>query len=526
MALHLPRWATDCLRRAEPALAELTAPFALYERQKGAMRLVELDARALAAGLFVSQSLSDARALCPELVVREIDRPFIEAVFADFADWHSNASPLVSVLPTASYGDLVLDITGVSHLFGGERAMLDKLIVRLEKLGFAVSGAVAGSIGAAWALAHFSPGMVHEGDLAPLLAPLPIAALRLDEAQIEGLGQLGLKRIGDLYGRDRKALAARIGTSLIMRLDQALGHIEEREKPRLPLVEHFAERRFADPIGLIDDVLMTTHDLAIRLGNDLERHGIGAQAFHLFLYRVDHKVITLSVNAARATRDPAHIARLFAHRAERMGGEYDAGFGIDMVRLAAGTLSALSATQSGAFETRDGTADLDRLYDRMASRLGPKAIARIKFVNTHLPERASTLEPVILKTPDDPHAAPDPAVQRPLRLLPKPEPIEVIMAEVPDGPPRGMIWRRVRYLFVKASGPERIGAEWWQFAGHVASSRGTAEPPEGADTFDAGTVTRDYFILEDDGGRRFWLFRVGYYEPDIVPQWFLHGFFA
>ena len=107
LALFLPRWATDCLKRADPSLASLTAPFALYEKQKGAMRLVALDARAEAAGLFTGQSLSDARALCPALQVREIDRSFIEATFADFADWHSYASPIVAVLSVSwFYGKL------------------------------------------------------------------------------------------------------------------------------------------------------------------------------------------------------------------------------------------------------------------------------------------------------------------------------------------------------------------------------------------------------------------------------------
>ena len=66
----------------------------------------------------------------------------------------------------------------------------------------------------------------------------------------------------------------------------------------------------------------------------LEAEGLGAQSFHLFLYRVDHKVMTLSVNAgARDARRRITSRRLFAHRAERLEGEYDAGFGIDMIRL-------------------------------------------------------------------------------------------------------------------------------------------------------------------------------------------------
>jgi protein ImuB len=38
--------------------------------------------------------------------------------------------------------------------------------------------------------------------------------------------------------------------------------------------------------------------------------------------------------------------------------------------------------------------------------------------------------------------------------------------------------------------------------------------------------TRDYFIAEDQEGRRFWLFREGLYRQGMNPRWFLHGFFA
>jgi protein ImuB len=275
----------------------------------------------------------------------------------------------------------------------------------------------------------------------------------------------------------------------------------------------------------MDDVLMTARDLAFQLSGRLEGEGLGAQSFHLFLYRVDHKVMTLSVNAARATRDALHITRLFTNRAERLMGEYDAGFGIDMIRLAASSVLPLGETQIGVFDVRDGTADLDQLYDRMASRLGPLAIMRNKFVNTHIPEQAVKLEPVIARTADDPHAAPDPTLRRPLRLLPQPEPIAVALAEVPDGPPPGMVWRRINYRFVKASRPERIGVEWWALETPLV----TAEAPEGepaeAAINDGIGLTRDYFVAEDEDGRRFWLFREGLYGKG-GQRWYLHGFFA
>jgi protein ImuB len=506
------------------------------------MRVVELDDRAAGYGLSPGMSLSDARAQVPGLEAREIDRAQVIHLFTEFADWHSNASPLVAVLDDqAPYGDLCLDITGVSHLFGSEDRMLATLVDRLRTRGFTVAGAIAPTVGAAWALAHLAPGsIVAEGGIEGFLAGLPIVGLRLDEAQIDGLRQMGLKRIGQLYGRDRKALAARFGKSLVTRLDQALGHIEERITPRLPVADHYAERRFAEPIGLIDDVLMCADDLAVQLAHRLAAEGIGAQSYHLFLYLADHRVIRLSVNASRPTRDSAHIGRLFRHRAERLAGEYDPGFGIDMIRLGASSISPLDSTQLGAFAGPDGSADLMLLFDRMTSRLGPLAVLRSVPVDTHIPERAVRLEPVVAISPDAP-AVSAPLPPRPLRLMPHPERITVV-AEVPDGPPVGMVWRRVRYRFVRGAGPERIEAEWWRTGQRLrpepviepempsqTGEKGQFPPQPDTprlDVFEPEAALRDYYVAEDDAGRRFWLFRQGLYGGGRSPGWFLHGIFA
>ena len=524
--LHLPRWATDCLKRAEPALATSTRPLVLWERQRGAMKIVALDEAASATGLFAGQNLSDARAMVPDLEPREINREYLTRTFSDFAGWHSNASPIVSILTDhAAWGDLVLDITGVSHLFGGEETMLATLAGRLETAGFSVCGAIASTVGAAWALAHFDPGqIIAEGAEDHVLSRLPVAGLRLEAERVEGLKQFGLHSIGQLYQRDRRALQARFGVSLLVRLDQTLGWIEEKITPQVAPADHLVERRFPEPIGLIEDVLMTAHDLAIALALQLERAGIGAQSFHLFLYRVDHKVMTLTVNAARATRDAAQISRLFSYRAERLEGEYDAGFGIDMIRLAASEVSPIEPVQTGAFGHDDGASNLLDLYDRMSSRLGAMSVVRVELVNSYMPEQAVTLEPAIAAA--SPTTQAPPVVRpRPVRLLPHPEPITVI-AEVPDAPPSRMIWRRVAYRFAKASGPERLGAEWQQGTHRLQFAGGSLPDGMMEHGYVEGQQTRDYYVAEDESGRRFWLFRLGLLGIATEPRWFLHGFFA
>lgn len=535
LVLSLPYWATDYLKRRDPSL---TPPLALYEKIRGGLRLSAIDQTGLKQGLRLGQSLADARAMLPRLTVLEYEPEKLSAAFADFADWHSNASPLVGVLTdNAPFGDLVLDITGVAHLFGGEMPMLKTLVLRLRALGYAVNGAIAPTIGAAWAASHFAPNRVIEAQGLDLcLDALPVAALRLDETQLALLGQMGLKTLGEMRLRPRKPLLARFGASLVLRLDQAYGHIEERMKPRLPVGEHAVERKFAEPISLLEDVLLTTGDLARKLAQHLETQNLGAQAFHLFLYRVDHKVMTLSLNAARLTRDPRHIASMFRQRAERLREEnYDPGFGIDMIRLAASSIDRLDATQLGAFSTETGADALDELTDRLASRLGAISVLKTQLIQSHVPERAARLAPVLSRAPAPIDEGPE--LERPLRLLPMPE-LVAINAEVPDGLPASMIWRRQPYRLVKAAGPERLSAEWWRRRERLKlvpdrkpEEKGEEDklkpPPYQPDLplFDPITGMRDYYVVEDRDGHRFWVFRLGLYGGPVHPSWYLHGFF-
>jgi protein ImuB len=107
---------------------------------------------------------------------------------------------------------------------------------------------------------------------------------------------------------------------------------------------------------------------------------------------------------------------------------------------------------------------------------------------------------------------------RPLLLLPHAEPTEVT-ALIPEGPPRRFRWRGVTYDITGAQGPERIADEWWR-----------APPPyplPQAGEGKGGGRTRDYYLVEDGEGRRFWLYREGLYGRETAtPRWFVHGLFA
>jgi protein ImuB len=463
-----------------------------------------LNAPAFRLGLSRGQALAEARAIDPLLEAVDADPVADARLLAEIADWTDRYTPLVAL---DGADGLMLDVTGCAHLFGGEAAMVADLLARLEAQGFAAGAAIADTPGAASAAARFTDlAVVPPAGSAEMLKQLPMAALRLPHETVAMLERVGLKRIGQIIGAPRAPLAARFGAGLIERLDQALGIDEEAISPRRALPALLAERRFAEPISLVDHIAATVASLAGTLAQRLEERGVGGRSFELALYRVDGVVARTAIGTGRPLRTPRLIGELFAEKIALLGDELDAGFGFELVRLSVlATEDALPAQIDLAGET-DGEADLDRLIDRIGVRLGLDRIARLGARESHVPERSA----IALHAVDSsaaiawPAPADDEPLDRPLRLFARAEPVEAI-AEIPEGPPLRFRWRRALYEVTRAEGPERIAAEWWREDG----------------------LTRDYYRVEDRAGHRFWLYREGLYERETAaPRWYLQGLFG
>jgi protein ImuB len=489
--------------RSEDRSPEGRPPEAVVGRRGNALVLVAVDAAAAARGLAPGLPLADARARVPDLAVAPEDAAGDRAALERLADVLDRYTPLVALAPPDA---LLLDIVGCAHLFGGEAGVLADLRPRLARLGLAARLAVADGPGAALALARFGPEGAAHGTAA--LMPLPVAALRLAPEAAAGLARLGLATIGALAGQPRAPVARRFGREVLLRLDQALGRVEEPISPRLPAPALVAERRFAEPVADAASLERGLAALLQALAGLLERRGEGVRRLGLSLFLADGTPVRTAVGTSRPSRAPARLFELFAPALERLPELDPAGAGFELMRLAAletGPLDAAQIDLAGRGAAEDGLA---RLVDRLAARLGAEAVARLAPVDSHRPEAAAMRVPPAAAADWDGEPGPVPGEppERPLRLLARPEPIEAV-AMVPDGPPLRFRWRRAFYEVGRAEGPERIGAEWWK--------AGAAAP------------TRDYFRVEDTAGRRFWLYRDGLLgiETDRA-RWFLHGLFG
>lgn len=456
--------------------------------------------------------LSDARALASGLSVLPLDARADARALAALADWCQRYSPFTA---TEGRDGLWLDITGCAHLFGGEKGLLEDLVGRIRALSLSARAAIADTPGAAWAAARHgteAAAVIPSGHEKQILAGLPVTGLRLEAATVSTLERLGLHRIGDLYGLPRAALARRFTGAVLERLDQALGLVFEPISPRRPPARFRARIAFAEPIGGADDIALSCRRLLEELSGLLAAHARGARRLALSFFRVDGMIERVCVGTCRPMRDPDHLMRLFAERLDRV----NPGFGIDAAMIEAVVSEPVLPQQEELVppERPRACEDLAPLVDKLSNRLGERNVVRLIPREAHVPERAFAARVALDAGAAGSWPASNP---RPLRLLARPVPVEV-MAPVPDDPPVLFRWRRNTHRVRRADGPERIALEWWRSAAWQGCDPG-AVPDLSADI-------RDYYRVEDSDGRRFWIYREGPYAPDRRVRWFLHGMFA
>lgn len=493
MALYFPFLPTDRLRRL--GLAPDDAPVGVYAKTGNAFTLTAVNQSALAKGLHPGMALADAQAIYPALIVREAEPEKDARLLDSIAAWADRFTPFVALDQPSG---LFLDITGCAHLFGGEQAMLSVVKAGPAARGFSVEAAIAPAPGAAFALARHGGGIVDENDLKNVLAPLPVEALRLNPASSALLKRLGLRTIGQVMKSPRAPFAARAGEHAMRRLDQALGRAREALIPRRPAPPLYAMRRLMEPVIAIEALMTVTEALCGDLAIDLEKRAAGARFLRLAFYGVDGRVREVILGLSQPERSAKAMLRLLKERIDKAAENFNAEFGFEAARLDAveiAPIETLMCDLAAAPAVRDRQAEA-RLVDTISARLGAHAVSEIAVRDTHAPEQREG-DAITAASPQDG------VMRRPVTLFPHAQPIEV-MASVPDGPPLRFRWRRLSRSIVRAEGPERIAPDWLKF-------------PD--------AQTRDYYRIEDDKARRYWVYREGLYGDGATPRWFIHGLF-
>ena len=490
ISVWLPTLPTDRIRLRETGAPG--EPARVTVAQAGNRRiLAAVDRTAVAAGLQAGMTLIEARIRHPGLVEYPADPGGDAEELRRLVAWCLRYAPLVGLDPPDG---LWIDVTGATHLHGGEARLLHDLHHSITDRGLACRVAIADTPGLAHATARFGKA---KATVVPPEAQLPghfpIECLRLDSGTCAGLRRLGIRLVRHVATIPRGPITRRFGRIITLRLDQAAGRVFEPIAPIVPSTAIQARRHFVEPLLTAEAFTAVIETLTAQVCQTLTEAGQGARRLDLLFERVDGSIQPLRIGTARPVRDPTHLSRMLVERLERV----DPGLGVEAMRLIVTTADQHAPQQVATSLFDAPNSDLTPLLDRLANRIGAARLYRLAPVASHIPERSVRRVPVT-----DPVRGTWPLhVPRPVRLLEPPQTIDAVTAS-PHHTLTAFTWRHVRHRVRRAKGPERISNEWWQD--------------------DSQERTRDYFHVEDEQGRRYWLFRC---HDAANDRWFLHGFF-
>ncbi len=491
-------------------------------------------------------------------VVIERHDPYLDQIAMDQVAWwmQQTVSPLVAIeslddRPWAGHPrhqpeSLICDISGVSHLFGGEAGTMTMVTELLSSLGLAGRLAIADSLGAAWAVAHYQTARSHAAEdrcfIVPpghdraAIEPLSVESLRVAPETIETLGRLGVETVGHLLRLPRSGLAPRLGIGLVRRIEQALGEVEEpvasfraeaEHSETLPLEYPTADQPIlADRIGRL-----TTK---VRAGLATRQRGALRMACRLDLSA--HPPLTIDIGLFAPSIDAKHLSGLIINRLEQTRLRSS----VRQVTVSVTLTGPLRTVQTSLFESSNlespdssplSGSSISRLIDSLSGRLGRNAVVDVKLSGDPLPENAFYVSPLAGNqttygrtqrsldsrffsktfTPSS-----SDAIRRPLWLLSTPLVLSTAFGDQPfvQSTTDSTLPDRLRihgetHTIVRFWGAERIETGWWK----------------------GPSINRDYFRIETDRNQWLWVYRgrlarTAGQATGPTFQWMLHGHFA
>lgn len=505
LCLWFPNWPIQRLRVARPELRGRAIGLYQTSGTRGA-ELVACSRALTDLGARLDMPVAEANALAarrPDAAPTTFERhdPAADlALLRSLAHACRRYSPLAGIESGEHPESLLLEIGGSAHLFGGEQALAEQIQRDFQAQHLASQLAIAEGIGAAWALAHYAwtkqglPHIVHGDRQQHILGQLPVDALRLPAKVLQSLHELEIRSIAQLQQLPRTSLPSRFGTLILERLDQALGRCDEVLIPENPPRPATARWGFEYPTHDRRVVETVLKRLLAQLVEQLAPRREGLLKLCCRIKDVEHDHASLHIGLVQPSISPSHLMELLKIQLEKIQLDRDV-VEIVLTSEATGLLAARQETLFTLDNEQEDRRQLDALVDRLSNRLGRENVVRAHLSPDPQPEFAVRYAPLVDGKPQ-PTTADDPpprAAARPLLLECQPQAIEVA-CDSTGAPLRFRTPTRIHHV-AHTTGPERIETGWWR-----------RQP-----------IQRDYYHVETDTGKRFWLFQ------NEHEEWFLHG---
>lgn len=277
MCLLIPDFPLAARIRSEPALSE--KPVAVLKTEGAASSIIAVSADARRRGIRTGHSLSQARALFPEVIAKPRDRASEQSAQEVLLEVALGLSPIIE---NAESGCVYLDLRGVRD----ERALLEEAVSASAAMGLPARAAVAaGRVTARIAArrAEEVPTIIPEGGDAAFLAPLSLATLSPPSPLLDRLTRWGVRSAGALAALPAGEIVRRLGSEGLALHRMARG---EDEKPLSawrppPILSERVDLEWS--IGELEPFLAVARPMIERLSRRLSASGLACRRVDLAL---------------------------------------------------------------------------------------------------------------------------------------------------------------------------------------------------------------------------------------------------
>ena len=206
-SIYVPDFSIQAVVRTEPSLRR--QPIALVEGAPPLEKVEAVNQAAAQVGLTLGMTKSQARQFL-SIVIRSRSRAQEQAAHAALLDLGWSVSPRVE---DTAVDSIVMDLTGLTSLFGLEETIAHLLAKRACDLGLIVHVAVSSNLEVALHAARGFPGItvIPQGEESELLALLPIQIFLPCAEMIETLERWGVRTCGALARLPLLDLSERLG---------------------------------------------------------------------------------------------------------------------------------------------------------------------------------------------------------------------------------------------------------------------------------------------------------------------------
>jgi protein ImuB len=422
--------------------------------------------------------------------------PPLEVPLRGLATWALQFSPRVALVEDA----VVLELDASARLFGGRRALRDRIVAHAQDLDV---GQVAWAPTSLAAIAFARAGQENglRGALAAMLDVLPMEVLAAVRPHHTTLTQLGCRRLGDVRALPRGGISRRFDPQLLIALDQAYGLRPEAHTWIALAPTFLAKVELMARVETAPALLFGARRLVLQLCGWLAARHAGTTAFTL---RWLHDAMRskdageggeLTVRTAAPMRDVEHLCRLLAEHLAKVQLAAPAGD----LELEAVEVHALEELSKSLLPDAAQTGEsLALVLERVAARLGPQKVLRPLLLEDHRLEWQTQWQP-----------APQPLPRKRPRRSRFPQPSFLLPA------PLRLAMRGETPLYQGplqlVAGPHRIEGGWWHRVCEDAQET-------------TRTVVRDYWVAQSPHAGVLWIFHERLAGEQTA--WYLHGAFA